>query len=155
MWGYLGPVANAPTLEILVYAPDRPSCEFSRAMAQTRAGLPVPSQTAAQCEQLAILPYREGGDPVRAGYPPGLAEVGIDHADEIDAPELGQRENVVLPHVAGSDDRAADPRLDRVRHRMRSSISASLPAPDARRFVRATIPSREVSMNAIIWATRG
>jgi len=64
MWGYLGPVANAPTLEILVYAPDRPSCEFSRAMAQTRAGLPVPSQTAAQCEQLAILPYREGDDPV-------------------------------------------------------------------------------------------
>src|SRR5207237_10687475 len=64
MWGYLGPAANAPTLEMPVYAPDRPACEFSRAMAQARAGLPVPSQTAAPCEQLAVLPYREGGDPI-------------------------------------------------------------------------------------------
>ncbi|HEY3097972.1 MAG TPA: hypothetical protein VGL14_03635 [Methylomirabilota bacterium] len=64
MWGYLGTAANPPTLEIVVYAPDRPSCEFSRAMAQTRTGLPVPAYIAAQCEPLAVLPYREGGDSV-------------------------------------------------------------------------------------------
>jgi hypothetical protein len=64
MWGYLGTLANAPTLEIVVYAPDRPSCEFGRTMAQTPAGLPVPPQIAAQCEQLAVLPYRDGADPV-------------------------------------------------------------------------------------------
>ena len=64
MWGYLHTAGNSPTLELVVYAPDRPSCEFSRATAQTHTGLPLPSQTGAQCEQLAVVPYREGGDPV-------------------------------------------------------------------------------------------
>jgi len=64
MWGYLGPAANLPSLEILVYTPDRPSCEFSRAMGQTRSGVPVPSQRSAQCQRMAVLPYREGADSV-------------------------------------------------------------------------------------------
>ena len=64
MWGYFGTAPNAPTLEIVVYAPDRPSCEFGRTMAQTRTGLPVPSRTAARCEEVAVLPYREGGEPI-------------------------------------------------------------------------------------------
>ena len=64
MWGYLGTKASAPTPEIVVYAPDRPSCEFRRTMAQTPTGVPVPPQIAAQCEELAVLPYRDGADPV-------------------------------------------------------------------------------------------
>ena len=64
MWGYIGTTAQPPSREIVVYAPDRPSCEFSRVMAQTRTGLPVPSQIAAQCQELAVLPYREGGEPL-------------------------------------------------------------------------------------------
>jgi hypothetical protein len=64
MWGYLGTAANLPGVEILGYAPDRPSCEFMRAMAQTRSGVPVPSQVSAQCQELAVLPYRDGADPI-------------------------------------------------------------------------------------------
>ncbi len=64
MWGYLGPAANLPSLEIVVYTPDRPSCEFSRTMAQTRSGVPVPSQLSARCQQMAVLPYREDADSV-------------------------------------------------------------------------------------------
>jgi len=64
MWGYLGTTANLPSVEIFGYAPDRPSCEFMRAMAQTRSGVPVPSQVTAQCQQLAVLPYRDGADSV-------------------------------------------------------------------------------------------
>jgi hypothetical protein len=64
MWGYLGTSASAQRSEIVVYAPDRPSCEFSRTMAQTPSGVPVPPQIAAQCEELAVLPYRDGADPV-------------------------------------------------------------------------------------------
>jgi hypothetical protein len=64
MWGYLGTAANLPSVEILGYAPDRPSCEFGRAMAQTRTGVPVPSQLSARCEQVAVLPYRDGAESV-------------------------------------------------------------------------------------------
>src|SRR5919108_446631 len=64
MWGYLGTAANLPSQEIFAYAPDRPSCESMRALAQTRSGVPVPSQVSAQCQQLAVLPYRDGADPI-------------------------------------------------------------------------------------------
>jgi len=64
MWGYLLTSESAPNLSMVTYAVDRPSCEFSRAMAQTRSGVPVPSQRAARCEPLAVLPYQEGADSV-------------------------------------------------------------------------------------------
>ena len=64
MWGYLVTSENRPSLEMVTYASDRPSCEFSRAMAQTHTGVPVPSQRSARCEPLAVLPYREGADSI-------------------------------------------------------------------------------------------
>jgi hypothetical protein len=64
VWGYIAAPPNLPGVEVVGYAPDRPSCEFSRAMAQTRSGIPVPSQRSVQCQQLQVLPYREGADSV-------------------------------------------------------------------------------------------
>lgn len=64
MWGYLATRPDAPSVEILAYAPDRPSCEFIRAMAQTRSGVPIASQRAVACQLLTVLPYREGADSV-------------------------------------------------------------------------------------------
>lgn len=64
MWGYLVTPETQPSLQMVTYAADRPSCEFSRAMAQTRSGVPVPSQRSARCEPLAVLPYQEGADSV-------------------------------------------------------------------------------------------
>jgi hypothetical protein len=64
MWGYLVTPENRPNLQTVTYAPDRPSCEFSRVMAQTYTGVPVPSQRSVRCEPLSVLPYREGTDSV-------------------------------------------------------------------------------------------
>jgi hypothetical protein len=64
VWGYFLSAENQPTLQMVTYATDRPSCEFSRAMAQTRSGVPVPSQRAARCEPLAVLPYQAGAESV-------------------------------------------------------------------------------------------
>jgi hypothetical protein len=64
MWGYIGKLAHPPNQEIVGYAPDRPSCESSRATGQTRSGVPVPSSTSDRCQQLAVLPYQEGEDSV-------------------------------------------------------------------------------------------
>jgi len=64
VWGYFLAVQNGPTRRTVTYAIDRPSCEFSRAMATTHTGLPVPSQRSARCEPLAVLPYQEGADSV-------------------------------------------------------------------------------------------
>jgi hypothetical protein len=64
VWGYFLTSETQPALQTVTYAMDRPSCEFSRAMAQTRSGVPVPSQRAARCEPLAVLPYQEGAEPV-------------------------------------------------------------------------------------------
>src|SRR5262249_54173414 len=64
VWGYLVTSESAPSPSMITYAADRPSCEFSRAMAQTGSGVPVPSQRAARCEPLSVLPYQEGADTV-------------------------------------------------------------------------------------------
>jgi len=64
VWGYFLTSETQPSLQTVTYAADRPSCEFSRAMAQTRSGVPVPSHRAARCEPLAVLPYQAGTDPV-------------------------------------------------------------------------------------------
>ena len=64
MWGYIATPANVPNVEIVGYAPDRPSCEFSRATAQTRSGVPVPSQRSAACQPVVVQPYRDGADSV-------------------------------------------------------------------------------------------
>jgi hypothetical protein len=64
MWGYVVAADNAPNLEMLSYAPDRPSCEFIRVMAQTRGGMPLPAQRSVHCEILSVRPYREGADSV-------------------------------------------------------------------------------------------
>ena len=64
VWGYFLTSETQPALQTVTYATDRPSCEFSRAMAQTHTGVPVPSQRSAQCEPLAVLPYREGADSI-------------------------------------------------------------------------------------------
>jgi hypothetical protein len=76
MWGYIGKSTNPPTLEIVGYAPDRPSCEYSRAMGQTRSGVPVPSQRSDQCQPLQVLPYREGADSVYWVFGP---DIDVDH----------------------------------------------------------------------------
>jgi hypothetical protein len=64
MWGYLAVTLNAPTLEIVGYAPDRPLCEFVRAMAHTHSGLPIPSQRSIPCEPLTVLTPQDGADSV-------------------------------------------------------------------------------------------
>ena len=64
VWGYLLTAESQPALQMVTYAADRPSCEFSRAMAQTRSGIPVPSQASVRCELLAVLPYQQGAEPV-------------------------------------------------------------------------------------------
>src|SRR5438045_5914203 len=64
MWGYLWTPAAAPSLEIIGYTADRPSCEYSRLRSETRGGVPVPSQLSAPCQQLDVLPHREGAAPV-------------------------------------------------------------------------------------------
>ena len=81
MWGYIGKVANPPNLEIVGYAPDRPSCESSRATGQTRSGVPVPSSTSDRCQQLAVLPYQEGADSVYWVFGPDVEEFGIGASD--------------------------------------------------------------------------
>ena len=60
MWGYIATPADHPNVEIVGYAPDRPSCEFSRAMAQTRSGVPVPAQRSVACQPVVVQPYRDG-----------------------------------------------------------------------------------------------
>ena len=72
MWGYIAKSTDPPTLEIVGYAPDRPSCEFSRAMGQTRSGVMVPSQRSDQCQPLEVLPYREGTDSVYWVFGPDI-----------------------------------------------------------------------------------
>ena len=83
MWGYIGKIANPPNLEIVGYAPDRPSCESSRATGQTRSGVPVPSSTSDRCQQLAVLPYQEGADSVYWVFGPetDVEQFGIGASD--------------------------------------------------------------------------
>jgi hypothetical protein len=56
MWAYFGESQNVPTLRVVVYTPDRPSCEVNRAKdmkmppAAAWAGIKVP----AECHQVAI-----------------------------------------------------------------------------------------------------
>src|SRR5438094_2824833 len=76
MWGYLWTPAAAPSLEIVGYTADRPSCEYSRLRSETRGGVPVPSQLLAPCQQLDVLPHREGAASV---YWVFVAEAGTDH----------------------------------------------------------------------------
>ena len=76
MWGYIGKSTNPSTVEIVGYAPDRPSCEYSRAMGHTRSGVPVPSQRSDQCEPLTVLPYREGAESVYWVFGP---DIDVDH----------------------------------------------------------------------------
>ena len=76
MWGYLWTPAAAPSLEIVGYTADRPSCEYSRLRSETRGGVPVPSQVSAPCQQLDVLPHREGAASV---YWVFVAEAGTDH----------------------------------------------------------------------------
>ena len=64
MWGYLAVTLNAPSLEIVGYAPDRPLCEFVRVMAHTHSGLPIPSQRSIPCEPLTVLPPQGAADSV-------------------------------------------------------------------------------------------
>jgi len=64
MWGYLWTPAGAPSLEIVGYTADRPSCEYSRLRSETRSGVAVPSQISAPCQQLDVLPHREGAAPI-------------------------------------------------------------------------------------------
>ena len=77
MWGYISKATNSPNLEIVGYAPDRPSCEYSRAVRQTRRGVPIPAQLSDQCQQLAVLPYREGADSVYWVFGPDMEEFGV------------------------------------------------------------------------------
>src|SRR5262249_58911171 len=70
MWGYIGKSTDPPTLEIVGYAPDRPSCEFSRAMGQTRSGVPVPSQRSDQCQPLDPPPPPPPPPPLPPPPPP-------------------------------------------------------------------------------------
>ena len=112
MWGYIGKLTNPPNLEIVGYAPDRPSCEYSRAMRQTRRGVPIPAQPSDQCQQLAVLPYREGADSVYWVFGPDMEEFGIGASDRnvclrlreqavqaVPLAELGECEPVVVKRV--------------------------------------------------------
>ena len=76
MWGYLWTPATVPSLEIVGYTADRPSCEYSRLRSETRGGVAVPSQISAPCQQLDVLPHREGAASV---YWVFVAEAGTDH----------------------------------------------------------------------------
>jgi hypothetical protein len=112
MWGYIGKLTNPPNLEIVGYAPDRPSCEYSRAMKQTRRGVPIPAQVSDQCQQLAVLPYREGVDSVYWVFGPDLEEFGVGASDRnvcltlreqavqaLPLADLGECEPVVVKRV--------------------------------------------------------
>jgi len=76
MWGYLWTPPAVPSLEIVGYTADRPSCEYSRLRSETRGGVAVPSQISAPCQQLDVLPHREGAASV---YWVFVAEGGTDH----------------------------------------------------------------------------
>ena len=58
-------------------------------------------------DQLPVVRERERV--VLGGHAPRALEVGVDDADEVDVPQLGVDERVVLPHVARSHDRRAYP----------------------------------------------
>jgi hypothetical protein len=75
MWGYLWTPAAVPSLEIVGYTADRPSCEYTRLRSETRGGVAVPSQLSAPCQQLDVLPHREGAASV---YWVFVAEAGTD-----------------------------------------------------------------------------
>jgi len=76
VWGYRWTPGAVPSLEIIGYTADRPSCEYSRVRSETRGGVPVPSQLSAPCQQLDVLPRREGAASV---YWVFVAEAGTDH----------------------------------------------------------------------------
>ena len=78
MWGYLWTPAAAPSLEIVGYTADRPSCEYTRLRSETRGGVPVPSQLSAPCQQLDVLPYRDGAAPVYWVFSVFVGEAGTD-----------------------------------------------------------------------------
>ena len=97
MWGYIGKPANPSNVEIVGYAPDRPSCEYSRAMRQTRRGVPIPAQLSDQCQQLAVLPYREGADSVYWVFGPDLEEFGVGASDRTVCLTLREQAVQALP----------------------------------------------------------
>jgi hypothetical protein len=76
MWGYLWTPSAVPSLEIVGYTADRPSCEYSRLRSETRGGVAVPSQLSAPCHQLEVLSHREGAASV---YWVFVAEGRTDH----------------------------------------------------------------------------
>jgi len=78
MWGYLWTPAEAPSLEIVGYTADRPSCEYSRLRSETRSGVAVPSQISAPCQQLDVLPHREGAAPIYWVFSVFVADAGTD-----------------------------------------------------------------------------
>ena len=71
MWGYFATPQNPPNLQVIGYAADRPSCEDSRAAAQRRSGLPAASERLSQCQEVTVLPYREGADSVYWAFSAG------------------------------------------------------------------------------------
>ena len=56
-------------------------------------------------DQLPVVRERERV--VLGGHAPRALAVDVDDADEVDVPQLGVDERVVLPHVASSHDRRA------------------------------------------------
>jgi len=78
MWGYLWTPAEAPSLEVVGYTADRPSCEYSRLRSETRSGVAVPSQISAPCQQLDVLPHREGSAPIYWVFSVFVADAGTD-----------------------------------------------------------------------------
>lgn len=97
MWGYIGKPTNPSNVQIVGYAPDRPSCEYSRAMGQTRRGVPIPAQPSDQCQPLAVLPYREGADSVYWVFGPDLEEFGVGASDRNVCLTLRERAVQALP----------------------------------------------------------
>src|SRR6266403_2801992 len=57
---------------------DRPSCEYSRLRSETRSGVAVPSQISAPCQQLDVLPHREGAAPIYWVFSVFVADAGTD-----------------------------------------------------------------------------
>src|SRR5262245_57691926 len=92
----------------------------------------------------AVLPGDEGG-PLR---------VCVADGDQVHVPQLGEGEDVVLPHVSRAHHARTQPPVLRCAYHTRSSLSVSS-CPDLAARPPGTMPRREPSTKATSFATRG
>src|SRR5262249_29484437 len=100
---------------------------------------------------LELVVAAERANAVLRRHGVGLGAIDVHDAHQLHAPQLREGEDMVLPHVAGSDDGGADAGFARSDHDAVSSLGASPTGADPPR----TIPRLDVSMNITNSATRG